>query len=219
MKFKLKMFGQCYLQPTELHNVYLSLGMKPWFEETWNMLWNTENGSTFLRQSRNRTSFWGVEQYLCTVCFRNACQLLFFSFHEDYSVVKISAICSYIDESFTYWYILLKGLLKPTGTRSYPVKFLLFVSLYPSPPFQRWATWSRSETLKYSWKISAEICTVNIWHTFLKCFSEISALPVILGCGSGSHQGHDSCWVSQTKVSLPQYTKISSPLCGLLSER
>ncbi len=45
--------------------VYLSSGMKPWFEERWNMPWNTKNGSTFLRQSRNRSSFWGAELSFC----------------------------------------------------------------------------------------------------------------------------------------------------------
>lgn len=43
------------------YKVYWSLDMKPWFEERWNMLWNTENESTFSRQSKSRTSFWGVE--------------------------------------------------------------------------------------------------------------------------------------------------------------
>lgn len=41
----------------------------------------------------------------------------------------------------------------------------------------------------------------------------------IVGCVKGNHRGHDSCWVSKTKVSLHQYKEISPPLCGFPSER
>lgn len=125
-------------------------------------------------------------------------------------------MCSCFEENVVsfghYRYVFIsEGFLKPTATRSCPPKCPLYVNLYLLHPFQLWAIWNRSDPNS---NISCDTC---VWRLFNICLAELS--PFFLGCGSVSHQGHDSGWVSQTKVPLPQHTKIIARLCGLLSER
>lgn len=49
--------------------VLLSLDLKIWFEERWNLLWNTGKRSTFLRQSRSKISFWGTDIFINVMYF------------------------------------------------------------------------------------------------------------------------------------------------------
>lgn len=72
--------------------VDLSKGMKLWFEERWNMRSNSGKGSTFLRQSRNRTSFWGAE----TLCIFKRFVTHVFLFWRKCGIIWPLQICVYL---------------------------------------------------------------------------------------------------------------------------